>query len=107
MRMWLVAPSLLCRQHLLGQHVELHMLCGTIRRGSRLDGYVRNGLIDTSKIAAYHDAVAREMGVRGYRHASPLSFVHDDPVGVVEVDVSLRELARRCDDCAARQGLRV
>lgn len=79
------------------------MLAGTILAGKRLDGYLRNGLIDTSKIASYHDAVAREMGLRGYNHATPLSFVHAEPVGVVEVEVSLAELARRCADCAARQ----
>lgn len=79
------------------------MLEKTILSGKRLEGYIRNGLIDTSKIASYHDAIAREMGLRGYNHATPLTFVHAVPVGVVEVDVSLAELARRCVDCAARQ----
>ena len=35
MRMWLVNPALLCRQHLLGEHVEMHMFAGHI-----LEGYV-------------------------------------------------------------------
>lgn len=34
MRMWLVPPSHMCRKHLLGEHVELHMLLGTLKKGN-------------------------------------------------------------------------
>ena len=30
MRMWGVDPKQMCRQHLLGEHVELHMQAGAV-----------------------------------------------------------------------------
>ena len=36
MRMWLVPPSHMCRKHLLGEHVELHMLLGTLKKGKSI-----------------------------------------------------------------------
>jgi len=28
MRMWMLNPKALCRKHLMGEHVEIHMLVG-------------------------------------------------------------------------------
>ena len=105
MRMWLVDPAGMCRQHLLGEHVELHMLVGTLERGKSLQGFLDGGLIDTSKIRDRHTDLTVEMMFRGYKHKSPLSFVHDDPDGYVDVDGNLEELHRRCEDCKSRGGV--
>ena len=40
MRMWMLPPKGLCRKHLLGEHVELHMLLGSMRRGKNIDGFL-------------------------------------------------------------------
>jgi hypothetical protein len=37
--MWMVDPRQMCRQHLLGEHNELHMFAGTMRKGIGLAGY--------------------------------------------------------------------
>lgn len=102
MRMWMVDPKVMCRKHLLGEHAELHMFVGTIRKGVSLAGYVSRGLVDTSKIVSRHEALAKELLDRGYNHVSPM--VHVDTLGIGQVDVenSLRELTRRCPDCAKR-----
>ena len=105
MRMWLVDPAGMCRQHLLGEHVELHMLVGTLERGKSIQGFLDGGLIDTSKIRDRHADLTVEMMFRGYKHKSPLSFVHDDPDGYVDVDGNLEELHRRCEDCKSRGGV--
>ena len=105
MRMWLVDPSGMCRLHLLGEHVELHMLVGTLERGKSIQGFLDGGLIDTSKIRDRHTDLTVEMMFRGYKHKSPLSFVHDDPDGYVDVDGNLEELHRRCEDCKSRGGV--
>ena len=99
MRMWLVDPAGMCRQHLLGEHVELHMLVGTLERGKSIQGFLDGGLIDTSKIRDRHTDLEVEMTLRGYKHKSPLSFVHDDPDGYVDVDGSLEDLHARCNEC--------
>ena len=40
MRVWDVAPRLLCRAHLLGEHREIHAVFAVIARGS--EGYSRH-----------------------------------------------------------------
>lgn len=110
MRMWMVDPRGMCRKHLLGEHVETHMLLGSMNKGISMDGYVRNNLAEPAKLAARHDALATEMKRRGYRHQSPLS--HQDAAEVLEYysegvqrakvhrAASLAELVRRCPECA-------
>lgn len=75
MRIWDVAPSELCRAHLLGEHRELHGLWNILTRDRQ--GYRRHPetLRWEGKLAALylrHEALVREMEERGYRHASPL-----------------------------------
>ena len=75
MRIWDVPPSILCRQHLLGEHRELHALW-TILTECR-QGYARHPETRRwrGKLAALHrrhELLAVEMQRRGYRHGSPL-----------------------------------
>lgn len=75
MRIWDIEPAHLCRAHLLGEHRELHGLWNILTEGKR--GYSRHPetLRWEGRLAALflrHEALAAEMTVRGYRHASPL-----------------------------------
>ena len=38
MRMWMVPVQYMCRKHLLGEHVEHHMLVGSIHKGLSMRG---------------------------------------------------------------------
>ena len=40
MRMWMVDPKKMCRKHLLGEHVEIHMMVGTLLKGRSIDGFL-------------------------------------------------------------------
>ena len=103
MRQWLVDPRLLCNRHLLGEHVEHHMFVGTIRRGIRLDGYLKGGLLDTRTLRDRHEELAGEIIRRGMRHRSPLpAFPCPPPAGAVDPFDNLEELARRCLACRER-----
>lgn len=102
MRMWNVPPEVLCDQHLLGEHVEMHMFAGALEKGLVLRGYVEGGLVELDRIAARHRELAREMRRRGMRHRSALVPRRRRPAGRVDVGASLRELARRCPRCRAR-----
>jgi len=102
MRMWNVDPAVLCRKHLLGEHVELHMAVGSIKRGKNLGRFITDGLIETGAIQSRHQALALEMGRRGYRHKSPLHYHDALHMGHVDSHASMLELARRCPDCRAR-----
>ena len=99
MRMWMVNPRLMCRKHLLGEHVELHMLVASMRRGISLRGFFANKLIETHNVEARHAKLVAEMERRGFRHASPLKDVPRARGGRVDRRANLVELARRCKDC--------
>jgi hypothetical protein len=75
MRIWDLPPEKLCREHLLGEHYELHALWAIIIRNRK--GYARHPetLRWKGKLRALylrHQKLVREMKARGYRHRSPL-----------------------------------
>lgn len=103
MRMWLVPPEVMCRKHLLGEHVEMHMFVGTINKGTSIQGYISDGLVEVHRIKARHDALAEEMTHRGYNHASPLPEFEAWQEGSVDPSKSQRELIRRCKECYQKE----
>jgi hypothetical protein len=75
MRIWDVPPSLLCRQHLLGEHRELHGLWRILtedRQGYAQHPETRRWRGKLAALYLRHEALTEEMARRGYRHASPL-----------------------------------
>lgn len=105
MRMWMVEPRLLCDQHLLGEHLEMHMFAGALRRGRRLDGYVLGGLVEVHNVVARHDELAAEMERRFIAHDSEVDLRGAElyEAGRVDVEESKRELRQRCLMCRERQ----
>lgn len=76
MRIWDVPPSLLCRQHLLGEHRELHGLWRILtedRQGYAQHPETRRWRGKLAALYQRHERLAEEMARRGYRHASPLN----------------------------------
>ena len=102
MRMWGIDPKKLCRKHLLGEHVEMHMFAGTIKKGISITGYLENGLVDPSTILARHEVLAKEMVERGYNHNSPLDFPLTLESAVVDVKANRDDLRKRCPECKKR-----
>lgn len=106
MRMWMVDPRILCRRHLLGEHVEAHMLVAHLNLGRKVDGFVAHNCVQPKSIGARHKALAKEMERRGYTHASPLQqpviAAHQHPEAKVDAAAALTDLLARCDECAER-----
>lgn len=99
----MVPPAMLCRQHLLGEHRELHALVGIISKGTSLTGYIDNGLVETDQIENRHTDLVAEMRQRGYNHHSPLQFSHPGPgMGRVNDVANVKELHKRCAGCRER-----
>jgi hypothetical protein len=77
MRIWDVPPRQLCRQHLLGEHRELHGLWNILVKHGGVGGYSRHPetlrwVGKTRALFDRHDLLVAEMTRRGYRHHSPL-----------------------------------
>jgi len=102
--MWMVDPEYLCREHLLGEHNELHKIVGHIQKGNLevVQGHAARGQVDTSLLRERHDELAREMSKRGYSHDSPMEVEDNLDVGEVDVERNLKDLESRCDRCRKR-----
>jgi hypothetical protein len=104
--MWMVNPRRMCRRHLLGEHVELHLLVSTINSGHSIAGYIKNNLLEPRSIKMRHEELVKEMKRRGYNHRSPLSqpsmgklIPPECKNARVDAGASRKELIRRCPDC--------
>lgn len=107
--MWNVPPAWMCRKHLLGEHVEMHMFLGSLRNGIDLKGYIQGGLVEVSNIIPRHNLLVREMKRRGYNHQTSMQKDQFDDFdayrlgnGFVDVSRSVSDLIERCDQCRER-----
>lgn len=97
----MIDPKLLCRQHLLGEHLELHMFVGTIEAGKSLKGFQH--LVEVHNLGSRHEELVEEMFRRGYNgHQTPLMQPESELFGSVDKELSLRELYTRCLECRSR-----
>ena len=76
MRIWDIVPRKLCRNHLLGEHRELHAIWSILTKEKK--GYSRHPetLRWKGKLKALflrHEELVKEMERRGYEHKSPLA----------------------------------
>jgi hypothetical protein len=108
--MWMITPKMMCNQHLLGEHRELHALTGTLLKGTSIQGYIENNLIEVQAIIPRHEAIMKEMIVRGYKHRTPmidnqivLEHLTDYQFNYhVNRESSFSDLYHRCQMCAWR-----
>lgn len=99
MRVWGVDPKILCRKHLLGEHVEMHMISSSVRLGKQL-GKLLNGFVDLRLVTARHELLSAEMLSRGYKHVSPIiAFEIPTISGHIDLSENALELQRRCENC--------
>ncbi len=110
MRMWLVNPEIMCQKHLCGEHVEMHMFLGTLKKRKKVDGYITNNLFEPRLLYQRHKDLAEEMIKRGYNHKSPLyeidcTWVLDLPqeqqYWEIDKAQALKALLDRCPACAS------
>jgi hypothetical protein len=108
MRMWMVDPRIMCRKHLLGEHLEIHMFASVIKEKKQISGYIKGNLLEIQSLETRHKELAQEMVRRGYRHQTPLEFSPDkeaqhlDPEQrnkKIDPTESLRVLISRCNEC--------
>jgi hypothetical protein len=68
----MVDPKIMCRNHLLEEHAEIHLFVWNIDRQHSVKGYLDKGLLETHNLYARHAELAQELKRRGYHHNSEL-----------------------------------
>lgn len=75
MRIWDIPPKKLCKNHLLGEHRELHAMWTVITENKKGYSMHPETLRWRGKLKAMysrHEELVKEMTARGYSHKSPL-----------------------------------
>ena len=75
MRIWDISPSKLCRNHLLGEHRELHAMWVILTENKKGYSLHPETLRWGGKLKAMylrHEKLVSELDERGYNHQSPL-----------------------------------
>ena len=76
MRIWDIPPYKLCRNHLLGEHSELHAIWSILTNEKKGFAYHPETLRWRGKLKALylkHEEIVNEMKKRGFNHKSPLN----------------------------------
>lgn len=99
MRMWNIDPKKMCRRHLLGEHVEMHMFVGVLNKNRSIKGYLEKNLVEVHNIRKRHDELVIEMKRRGYNHKSDLPEYNNTVSGKVNKVFNTQDLKSRCSEC--------
>jgi len=76
MRIWDISPQRLCRQHLLGEHRELHAIWAILTQGKK--GYAHHPEVlrwkgKLKSLYLRHQLLVKELKRRNYNHHSDLA----------------------------------
>lgn len=97
----MVNPRTMCRQHLLGEHSEIHKHRHNFVKGHSIEG--RRGQIEPARMQERHDELVAEFLRRGYNHNSPYAqpdLSHYDLSGhIIDRAAANRDLRNRCPEC--------
>lgn len=106
MRMWMVPTEMMCRKHLLGEHVEIHMLVTHLNKKRKITNFIKKNQLEPSSVISRHQNIINEMQKRNYNHQSPIikmpdtSYLPDWQRNYkVNVNESLCNLMERCPEC--------
>ena len=101
----MIEPKYLCRQHLLGEHGEIHKFRHNFVKQHKIDKRIKLGQIEPESMKTRHDELVIEMLKRGYNHKSPyelpdLSYLYNEQ-RFFKVDIihSMNDLINRCEEC--------
>ena len=111
MRMWLCDPRILCQKHLCGEHVEMHMFMGCLKKNKKIDGYIKKNLFEPMALIYRHDKLAEEMVRRGFNHKTPIEececkhimcLPFYQRINEIDREAALKDLLDRCPKCRKR-----
>ena len=99
MRMWGINPKKLCRQHLLGEHVEMHMFAGSLKKKRSIKGHIDKGQVEVHNLKKRHNELVKEMQKRNYKHKSLFPKIKLFKAGKVNKKQNYKILIKRCKEC--------
>lgn len=106
MRMWGIDPNLLCKQHLLGEHGEIHKHRHNFVKKHKITKRISPIVqIEPENMQKRHNELALEMLKRGYNHNSPYEqpdisyLIPEERYAKIDINISISDLINRCPEC--------
>lgn len=107
--MWMIDVRLLCKNHLLGEHGEIHKHKHVFEKKWKINGRIKPFIaIVPQDMKIRHDELVGEMIRRGYNHKSPyempdISYLPEEYKNVkIDLSYNLLDLITRCLECHKR-----
>jgi len=103
--MWMIDPKNLCRQHLLGEHGEIHKHKHNFEKKHKITNRIKKNQIEPASMKTRHDELVCEMIRRGYNHHSPydmpdISYLSEYEKNYkVDINLSKIDLQKKCKNC--------
>jgi len=102
MRMWMIDPSKMCTQHIVGEHMEIHKHRHNFVKKHSISGRIKPIVqIEPLAMKKRHDVLVKYLK----NHKSPytlpdLSHLPKEELNAkVDIDYSYNDLISRCDKC--------
>jgi hypothetical protein len=109
----MLPPKFLCKNHLLGEHSEIHKHKHNFIKKHSVSGRIKPiVLIEPSNMKLRHDELVIEMISRGYKHNSPyeqpdISYLpREELTAKVNTQYNILDLYLRCEKCRERMKVR-
>lgn len=90
----------MCRQHLLGEHGEIHKFRHSFVKKHNMIKRIELGQIDPYIMAERHNELVKEMSRRGYNHKSP--YKQPDISYLPQLEINLMDSRKKCELCKKR-----
>jgi hypothetical protein len=106
--MWMIDPKILCRDHLCGEHYEIHKHRHNFVKHHSITGRIAGNACEPMAMKKRHDELVIEMLRRGYNHKSSyeqpdLDYLTEyERTYKVDIKESLLLLLDRCTKCKKR-----
>jgi hypothetical protein len=120
----MIEPHLMCQQHLLGEHGEIHKHRHNFVKGHRIDGRIEGNAVEPMSMQSRHDeleaeivkraiAAGREPPCSPFEQPDLSAYPPEQRNYKIDVEAARAMLLERCEDCRAihdveaeRQGIR-
>lgn len=97
MRIWKTNPKYMCRQHLLGEHNEIHKHRHNFVKKHKMHNRILWNQIDAYIMKQRHNLLAKEMLRRGYNHKTP--YEQPDVSYLPKLEGELDCCLNKCENC--------
>jgi len=101
MRMWMIPPEFMCKQHIIGEHGEIHKFKKSFEKQYKINNRMFPIVqILPAKMKIRHDELAKYMNHKSEYILPDLSYLPKEYLEAeVDIEYNIKDLNNRCSEC--------